>query len=246
MVREGKLFVIEGPDGSGKSTMVSHLATRMHNSGFYTEGMALPNSDSKLYEEIRKYLKCKNLDVDILQNMMIQNMDDCFAKIILPKLEQGINIILDRWAISTIIYNFVGNGSLIESEYITNQNEIDLERIVRRASCFKWPDKIYYLNTPKFNILNVSMTRFVKDEDEEVFDKLSNIGLVYNAYQEFMKAIVDRKKKFKGYRIYEFITSTNKDRHRIVDPEYGVTTNQNYLSMEDKIYFDMLKDVGVI
>jgi hypothetical protein len=90
------------------------------------------------------------------------------------------------------------------------------------------------------------MARFVKDEDEEVFDKLSNIGLVYNAYQEFMKAIVDRKKKFKGYRIYEFITSTNKDRHRIVDPEYGVTTNQNYLSMEDKIYFDMLKDVGVI
>ena len=61
MVREGKLFVIEGPDGSGKSTMVSHLVERMCNSGFYTEGIALPNPDSKLHQEIRDYLKNKNL-----------------------------------------------------------------------------------------------------------------------------------------------------------------------------------------
>lgn len=245
MVREGKLFVIEGPDGSGKSTMVSHLANRLRNSGFYTESIALPNPDSILYDKIRQALKSDKISIDTIQSMMIQNMDDCFAKIIIPRLDSGINIILDRWAISTIIYNFIKNGNLIKNEFITRQGEIDLERIVRVASCFKWPDKVFYLNTPKHNVMLNAIER--DKTSKEVFDKSEMVFNVYDAYQDFMKAAVDRKKKFRGYRIYEFITSTNKDRHVIIDPDYcPVAFRSIYLSMEDKVYFEMLKGVGVV
>jgi thymidylate kinase len=76
MIRDGKLFVIEGPDGSGKSTMVSHLIKRLSEKNIPIEDIALPNPDCILYKEIREYLTKQDLDIDVLQSMMIDNMRD--------------------------------------------------------------------------------------------------------------------------------------------------------------------------
>ena len=249
MIRDGKLFVIEGPDGSGKSTMVSHLIKRLSEKNIPIEDIALPNPDCILYKEIREYLTKQDLDIDVLQSMMIDNMRDCFEDIIIPKIESGINIILDRWAVSTIIYNTVKNGNLIKKEFLTKDNEIDLERVVRVTSSSLWPDRIFYLNTPLCEILNNAMKRFMFGDDKEVFDKSNNIKYVYDTYQDFYKAVTTKEYKFDSkYPIYEFETSVTKDRHTVITPELDPScpvtcTLSIYLSMEDKIYLEILKDV---
>ena len=248
MIRDGKLFVIEGPDGSGKTTMVSHLIARLHKENIPVEDIALPNPDCILYKEIREYLTKQDLDIDVLQSMMINNMRDCFENIIVPKIESGINIILDRWAVSTIIYNIVKNGNLIKKEFLTKDNEIDLERVVRVASSSLWPDRIFYLNTPLCDILNNAMKRFMFGDDKEVFDKTDSIKYVYYTYQDFYKAVTTKGYKFDNkYPIYEFKTSVTKDRHTIINPEldYSIPAAYTsiYLSMEDKIFLEILKDV---
>ena len=249
MIRDGKLFVIEGPDGSGKSTMVSHLIERLSEKNIPIEDVALPNPKCVLYKEIRKYLTNTNLNIDTLQSMMIVNMRDCFKRLIIPKIESGINIILDRWAISTIIYNIVKNGSLIKKEFITKDNEIDLERVVRVTSSSFWPNRIFYLNTPKLDVINNSIKRLRSGDDKEVFDKKESVLNIYNTYQDFYKTLTNKFHRFDNkYFIYEFKTSVTKDRHTVITPEIDyscpVTYTKNiYLSMEDKIYLEILKDV---
>jgi len=249
MIRDGKLFVIEGPDGSGKSTMVSHLIKRLSEKNIPIEDIALPNPDCILYKEIREYLTKQDLDIDTLQSMMIVNMRDCFNRYIIPKIESGINIILDRWAISTIIYNIVKNGSLVKKDFITKDNEIDLERVVRVTSSSFWPNRIFYLNTPKLDIINNSIKRLRSGDDKEVFDKKESVLNVYNTYQDFYKTLTDKFHRFDNkYLIYEIKTSITKDRHTVITPEIDPSCPVTYapsiyLSMEDKIYLEILKDV---
>ncbi len=249
MVKEGRIYVIEGPDGSGKTTMVGHLVERLSSVGIPFESIALPNKDSSMYDQIRLALKKSYVIIDQLQRYMLYNMDDCFSKIIIPKIQTGMNIILDRWAVSTIIYNMINRGKLIEEVYLTSDGSIDMEGIVRRGSCFTWPNKIFYLNTPKKVLIENAIIRSgVKNT--EIFDKEDIVEDLYNGYQDFYKAITNPMYKFEGHRIYEFKTSINKDRHMMIDPNPIYYANPFdpglYISMEDKIFDEIAKDVGVV
>ena len=248
MVQEGKIYVIEGPDGSGKSTMVGHLVHRLNNVGLPFKSIALPNKDSEMYDQIRMELRKDKVDIDTLQSHMLLNMDNCFSKFIIPATQTGMNIVLDRWAVSTIIYNMINRVKVIKAIYLTKDGFIDMETIVRRSSCFTWPTKIFYLHTPKKILLANAVTRS-NNNDTEYFDKEDKITDLYNGYQSFYKAVTTTRYKFEGYPIYEFKTSMNKDRHVMVEPNPVYFANPFdcglYLSMEDKIFDEIVKDVGL-
>ena len=225
------------------------LFATLNSVGIPFKSVALPNENSEMYNQIRLYLRKTYVDIDQLQQYMLTNMDDCFSKIIIPTIQIGENVILDRWAVSTIIYNMINNGKLITDNYLTSDGCIDMERIVRKSSCFVWPNKIFYLNTPKKVLIDNAIKRS-KLSAVEIFDKEEKVVALYNGYQDFYKAITNEKLKFEGYPIYEFKTSINKDRHMLIEPNPVYYANPFdtglYISMEDKIFDEIAKDVGVI
>ena len=54
-----KLFVFEGPDGSGKTHAVEEMKIRLVKSGFNTHIIRLPSPEGILYSVIRAILKDK-------------------------------------------------------------------------------------------------------------------------------------------------------------------------------------------
>jgi hypothetical protein len=143
----------------------------------------------------------------------------------------------------------LNRGKLIEEVYLASDGSIDMEGIVRRGSCFIWPNKIFYLNTPKKVLVENAIIRSgVKNT--EIFDKEDIVEDLYNGYQDFYKAIKNPMCKFDGHKIYEFKTSMNKDRHMMIDPNPIYYANPFdpglYISMEDKIFDEIVKDVGVV
>ena len=240
MVKQnGKIFVIEGPDGSGKSTMVANLTKKFHKMGMNIKRISLPNPDSEYYIEIRKELLNPFLDIDMLQKLMMINMDYCFSKIVSPQLHEGTSFIIDRWAISTIIYSFIKHGSIIINDFSTKDGYLDLERMVRVASGFIWPNKIFYLNTPKYLLYKNSIDR----GGNEIFDKKEMIDKIYSEYRTFYEAVSNKKNRYHGYKIYEFESSDTKNRHISIEPDPSSnTSNDIYLSMEVKIANIIMKE----
>jgi dTMP kinase len=237
--QNGKIFVIEGPDGSGKSTMVANLTKKIRKMGLNIKRISLPNPDSIYYAEIRRELLNPFLNIDVLQNLMMLNMDYCFSKIISPQIHEGTSFIIDRWAISTIIYSFLKHGSIIINDFSTKDGCLDLERIVRVASGFIWPNKIFYLNTPKDLLYKNAIDR----GGNEIFDKKEMVDKIYLEYKTFYEAASNKKNRYHGYKIYEFESSDTKDRHILVEPaDPTSTSNDIYLSMEVKITNMIMKE----
>ena len=52
-----KLFVFEGPDGSGKTHAVEEMKIRLIKSGFNTHIIRLPSPEGILYHVIREILQ---------------------------------------------------------------------------------------------------------------------------------------------------------------------------------------------
>ena len=115
--KNGKLIVVEGPDGIGKTTLIENLALYLKASNNNPLVLANPNPDSIKYNEIKQLLNEEIQDTDKLQQLMLQNYLDLYNKTILKHLKNKPNniVILDRWIISTIIYNIIENGSLYKS-----------------------------------------------------------------------------------------------------------------------------------
>lgn len=92
----GKLFVVEGCDGSGKSTQVYLLKRWLESKGFtvfFTEW-----NSSELIKESTKKAKKKNLLTPTTFSLMhASDFADRYEKLILPHLRAGYIVLCDRY-----------------------------------------------------------------------------------------------------------------------------------------------------
>lgn len=92
----GKLFVVEGCDGSGKSTQVYLLKKWLESQGyivFFTEW-----NSSELVKESTKKAKKKNLLTPTTFSLMhASDFADRYEKLILPHLRAGYVVLCDRY-----------------------------------------------------------------------------------------------------------------------------------------------------
>ena len=92
----GKLFVVEGCDGSGKSTQVYLLKKWLESKGhivFFTEW-----NSSELIKESTKKAKKKNLLTPTTFSLMhASDFADRYEKLILPHLRAGYIVLCDRY-----------------------------------------------------------------------------------------------------------------------------------------------------
>jgi dTMP kinase len=107
----GRLIVIDGPDGAGKTTQVARLAAHLKEHGSDVVVLREPGGTA-VGEAIRDLLLHSDTDVTAKTEMLLYQA--ARAQIVetkvRPALEMGRTVILDRYIYSTIAYQGYGLG----------------------------------------------------------------------------------------------------------------------------------------
>ncbi|MHB8523785.1 MAG: nucleotide kinase domain-containing protein [Limisphaerales bacterium] len=117
--RVGKLFVFEGVDGSGKTTLSRAFAEQVKAIGFECEWFAFPGRDTgtlgKHVYELHHHqlgMGIKTINPTSLQLLHVAAHIDAIEARILPALRQGRHVVLDRFWWSTFVYGTVAGADL--------------------------------------------------------------------------------------------------------------------------------------
>lgn len=216
--RLGKLIVVEGTDGSGKTTSCKKFSEYINNhpeefDGYKAISLSLPYNDgSEIYKKIRELLTLEKYPTDILQSLMIINMRDTFNNIIIPKLEnEKIIIILDRWLLSTLVYNMMSKGNIFDSavQYLfntklkENSNTINLNLDIDNHERYLdinefssdycgldvFPDRVFLL-VPGLGILRKHCNMRM---GKEVNDRFENVSISNEIYRMQFDSLLGEK-----------------------------------------------------
>lgn len=114
--KNGRLIVLEGPDGVGKSTTAQVLAQKLRQDGTAVEVMTFPGREAgtlgshvyAIHHDSRQFGIC-SLAPPSRQLLHIAAHVDTILHRILPTLRRGVTIILDRFWWSTWVYGRVDN-----------------------------------------------------------------------------------------------------------------------------------------
>ncbi|MES9995631.1 nucleotide kinase domain-containing protein [Desulfovibrio aminophilus] len=140
---QGKLYVFEGPDNVGKTTISRYIAERISISTpckYLSFPGNTPGTIGKLIYEIhhnKRLYDLSEIDSTGLQALHIAAHIDCINRIIKPLLNSGTCVILDRFWWSTLVYGkFYGADTVAINKLIEAENTV--------WGCIQ-PDCIFYI-----------------------------------------------------------------------------------------------------
>ncbi|GAB5408748.1 MAG: dTMP kinase [Balneolaceae bacterium] len=131
------LITFEGIDGSGKSTQIALLKEKLSDFGKQVQVFREPGG-TELSEEIRSILLNPEIEIDPVTELLLFSSarSRLISEKVLPALESGKVVILDRFYDSTTAYQGYGRESL-PLDQIRHINDV--------ASHNKAPDFTFYL-----------------------------------------------------------------------------------------------------
>ncbi len=154
------LIAFEGIDGSGKTTQAKKLYEYLKNKGKKVSLYREPGS-TEIGEKIRDILLCHCMD-ERTELLLFEASRSCLVKEkIIPDLEEGKIVILDRFTLSTLAYQGYGKG--IEPQIIKTLNEFATRGLE--------PDIVFLLDLPVEEALKRLKTR-TRFEDKEFLEKV--------------------------------------------------------------------------
>ncbi|EQA54627.1 dTMP kinase [Leptospira kmetyi] len=164
-------IVFEGIDGSGKSTLCKSLTEKLSARGISSIGFTEPTS-LETGKYLRKFLRGEiELGREEQIEAFLNDRNESLRQNILPSLESGKNVLLDRYMYSTAAYQ---SGEDLSPETILKKN---LERN------FKTPDVLFYLDL-KPEIALERLDR--RKENKERFETLSQLQKIHSAYERIL------------------------------------------------------------
>ena len=101
--RRGLFIVLEGIDGTGKSTQVQRLADHLRAQGREVVASKEP-TDGRWGKQLRESAATGRLPLDEELAMFIADRKEHIAELIQPALDAGKVVVLDRYYYSTIAY----------------------------------------------------------------------------------------------------------------------------------------------
>lgn len=112
-MKEGKYIVIEGHDGTGKSTQVSNIRTKLLGYGIDSIEFHEPEDETMPYTSaVRALIKNGTLDRSPFSNLLLfsTSRHEIFNKRALPALKMGKFVVASRNYYSTEAYQGYGEG----------------------------------------------------------------------------------------------------------------------------------------
>jgi len=193
----GKLIVVEGADGSGRSTQIAMLVEWLEGGGHATTQVGLKRS-SLVSEELDRAQEGNILSRTTLSLFYATDFADQIENIILPALKAGFIVLADRY-IYTLMARDMVRG--MDEAWLKNVYGIALE-----------PDAVFYLNVPPEELVQRS---FAKNTALDYWESGMDLGLSRDMFDSFLKYQTAMQQTFRQMQVtYGF---TIVDGNRPVD-----------------------------
>ena len=165
----GRLIVVEGADGSGRSTQIAMLVQWLEGCGHGTTQVGLKRS-SLVSEELEQAQQGNILSRTTLSLFYATDFADQLENIILPALKAGFIVLADRY-IYTLMARDMVRG--MDEAWLKNLYGIALE-----------PDAVFYLNVPPEELVQRS---FAKNTALDYWESGMDLGLSRDMFDSFLK-----------------------------------------------------------
>jgi dTMP kinase len=187
----GKLIVVEGADGSGRSTQIARLVDWLETSGHATVQVGLKRS-TLVSEELEKAQEGNILSRTTLSLFYATDFADQLENIILPALKAGFIVIADRY-IYTLMARDMVRG--MDEAWLKNIYGIALE-----------PDAVFYLQVDAEELVQRNLS---KNATLDYWESGMDLGLSrdmfdsFVQYQNAMQAAFKQLQKSYGFTIVD-------------------------------------------
>ena len=165
----GRLVVIEGADGSGRSTQIARLVQWLEGCGHATVQVGLKRS-TLVSEELEQAKQGNILSHITLSLFYATDFADQLENIILPALKAGFIVLADRY-----IY------TLMVRDLVRGLDETWLKNVYGIAVV---PDAVFYLNVPPESLVQ---RNFQKIQALDYWESGMDIGLSRDMFDSFLK-----------------------------------------------------------
>jgi dTMP kinase len=193
---QGKLIVVEGADGSGRSTQIELLVDWLEGGGHATVQVGLKRS-TLVSEELEAAQKGNILSHTTLSLFYATDFADQLENSIIPALRAGCMVLADRY-----IY------TLMARDMVRGMDETWVKNIYSIALV---PDAVFYLKVPAEDLVT---RNFAKNGVLDYWESGMDLGLSRDMFDSFLKFQARMAKTFeKLQQTYGF---TIIDGHRSV------------------------------
>ncbi|MDP2704104.1 MAG: dTMP kinase [bacterium] len=174
-----RFIVIEGIDGTGKTTQAKLLADELKKRSREVVLTKEPTNDTEPGKKLRRALRKEiSLSEKEFQILFTEDRKEHLEKVIIPSLQKGNIAVSDRYAFSTIAYGSEG----CDPAWLTKINEN-----------FPLPDLTLLIQIP----LEESLKRIGRrGEEAEVYEEEEKLKHIQNAYKKLAKT-------FPGFKIID-------------------------------------------
>lgn len=183
----GKLIVVEGPDGSGRSTQIARLVEWLEGNGHMTVQVGLKRS-TLVSEELEKAKQGNILSHTTLSLFYATDFADQLENTILPSLKAGFMVLADRYIYTLMVRDIVRG---MDKEWVQNLYGMALV-----------PDVVFYLNVSPDELVQ---RNFAKNHALDYWESGMDLGLSRDMFDSFMKyqaLLATQYKKLEG--TYDF------------------------------------------
>lgn len=180
--RSGKFIALEGIDGSGKSTQVAVLTSRLKAAGHKIYPTFEP-TNGPIGSIIRQMFSQRIIgdDKTIAALFVADRLDHLQNPVngLLKKLEEGFTVITDRYYFSSYAYH----GAHMSLDWVIQSNALSAD-LLR-------PDLNIFIDIPP----QVGFDRVHANRaDIEIYETLDNISKVYDTYQTAFERLKEEEK----------------------------------------------------
>lgn len=185
--KRGKFIVFEGLDGCGKTTHCKAVAEYLNENGIRTVQTFEPTS-GEMGKLMRRYLSGElKTSEEAIAGLFVADRLDHITKEggMLDLLNQGVNIICDRYYLSSIAYNAPSHTP----EWVYNLNKVAFDILM--------PDLVIFLDMPAFR-----EDRLDSRSSKEIYET--------SEYQKIVKSRYEKAFELHNGRIVKI--SSNRDK----------------------------------
>lgn len=165
----GRLIVIEGADGSGRSTQIARLVDWLEGMGHATNQVGLKRS-TLVSDELDEAKSRNTLSRTTLSLFYATDFADQLDNVILPGLRAGYIVLADRY-----IY------TLMARDIVRGMDRNWLRRLYGMALV---PDAVFYLEVSPENLIE---RNFAKDFVLDYWESGMDLGISFDMFDSFIE-----------------------------------------------------------
>jgi dTMP kinase len=179
----GKLIVVEGADGSGRSTQIAQLVEWLESGGHATVQVGLKRS-TLVSEELEQAQQGNILSRLTLSLFYATDFADQLENIILPALKAGFIVLADRYIYTLMIRDMVRG---MDEAWLKNLYGIALI-----------PDAVFYLNVSPEELV---LRNFEKSKALDFWESGMDLGLsrdMFDSFLQYQGRVVEQFKRIQA------------------------------------------------